>query len=90
MSREPLQISGLQHFAYCPRQWALIHIGQQWQENERTADGHVFHSRAHDGPDHELRGNLLILRGLRVFSARLGISGTCDVVEFPPRAGWVD
>lgn len=39
MPREPLQISGLQHFAYCPRQWALIHIEQQWQENERTADG---------------------------------------------------
>ena len=82
MPRELLQLSGLQHFAYCPRQWALIHIEQQWQENERTADGRIFHSRAHDGASHELRGDLLILRGLRVFSDRLGISGTCDVVEF--------
>ena len=82
MPRELLQLSGLQHFAYCPRQWALIHIEQQWQENERTADGRIFHSRAHDGASHELRGDLLILRGLRVFSEKLGISGTCDVVEF--------
>ena len=82
MPRELLQLSGLQHFAYCPRQWALIHIEQQWQENERTADGRIFHGRAHDGASHELRGDLLILRGLRVFSDKLGISGTCDVVEF--------
>ncbi len=82
MTREPLQLSGLQHYAYCPRQWALIHLEQQWQENERTTDGHIFHTRAHDGPEHELRGDLLILRGLRVFSEKLGISGTCDVVEF--------
>lgn len=82
MSRELLQLSGLQHFAYCPRQWALIHIEQQWQENERTADGRIFHSRAHEGPEHEKRGDLLILRGLRVFSDRLGVSGACDVVEF--------
>ncbi|MBQ8620005.1 MAG: CRISPR-associated protein Cas4 [Clostridia bacterium] len=82
MPLEPLQISGLQHFAYCPRQWAMIHIEQQWQENERTADGRIFHSRAHDGLSYELRGDLLILRGLRVFSDKLGISGACDVVEF--------
>ena len=82
MEQDVLQISGLQHFAYCPRQWALIYIEQQWQENGRTTDGRIFHSRAHDGPEHELRGDLLVLRGLRVASERLGISGTCDVVEF--------
>ena len=82
MPGDLLQLSGLQHFAYCPRQWALIHLEQQWQENERTADGRIFHDRAHDGPAHELRGNVLTLRGLRVFSERLGVSGTCDVVEF--------
>ena len=76
MSRELLQLSGLQHFAYCPRQWALIRLEQQWQENEHTADGRIFHSRAHDGPEHEKRGDLLILRGLRVFSELLGISGS--------------
>lgn len=82
MPRELLQLSGLQHFAYCPRQWALIHLEQQWQENDRTADGRIFHARAHDGLEHEKRGDLLILRGMRVFSERLGVSGCCDVVEF--------
>lgn len=89
MPREPLQLSGLQHFAYCPRQWALIHLEQQWQENDRTADGHIFHTRAHDGSAHELRGDVLILRGLRVFSDRLGVSGSCDVVEFHRQQGGV-
>lgn len=79
---EFLLLSGIQHFVFCPRQWALIHIEQQWQENERTADGRIFHERAHDGSQHELRGDLLILRGLRVSSNALGVSGTCDVVEF--------
>ena len=51
MSREPLLLSGLQHFAYCPGQWALIHIEQQWQENERTVDGRIFHGRAHEGAE---------------------------------------
>lgn len=82
MDRDALLISGLQHFAFCPRQWALIHIEQQWQENERTADGRIFHTRAHEGPEHELRGDTLILRGLHVFSDALGVRGTCDVVEF--------
>lgn len=82
MTGEEMQLSGLQHFAYCPRQWALIHLEQQWQENERTADGRIFHSNAHDGLSHELRGDVLILRGLRVFSQKLGVSGICDVVEF--------
>lgn len=82
MLRDPLQLSGLQHFAYCPRQWALIHIEQQWQENDRTAEGRILHSNAHDGSNHELRGDTLILRGLRVFSEKLEVSGICDVVEF--------
>ena len=77
-----LQLSGLQHFSFCRRQWALIHIEQQWKENLRTVEGDLFHSRAHDGQQRERRGALLILRGLPVFSPRLGISGKCDVVEF--------
>lgn len=75
-------LSGLQHFAYCRRQWALIHIEQQWAENERTIDGHLFHSVAHDKARIEKRGSMLITRGLHIKSARLGMSGVCDVVEF--------
>lgn len=77
-----LMISGLQHFAYCRRQWALTHVEQQWSENERTVDGHLFHKNAHDGQKIEKRGNLLITRGLRIKSSVLGLSGICDVVEF--------
>lgn len=77
-----LQLSGLQHFAFCRRQWALIHIEQQWQENLRTVEGDLFHRRAHNGEVRERRGNLLILRDLSIASPTLGISGKCDVVEF--------
>ena len=80
--REPLLLSGIQHFAFCRRQWALIHIEQQWAENGRTADGEIFHSRVHDGTSFEARGDVLIARGLRISSGRLNITGVCDVVEF--------
>ncbi len=79
---ELLQLSGLQHFAFCRRQWALIHIENQWRENLRTVEGDLFHSRAHDEAQRERRCDTLILRGLPVVSRTLGISGQCDVVEF--------
>lgn len=79
---ELLQLSGLQHFAFCRRQWALIHIENQWKENLRTVEGDLFHSRAHDGAQRERRGDMLILRGLPIASHALGVSGQCDVVEF--------
>ena len=77
-----LQLSGIQHFAFCPRQWALSYLEGIWMENLRTTEGSLLHQRAHDSSKSEKRGNRLILRGLRVFSAYLGVSGECDVVEF--------
>lgn len=77
-----LLLSGLQHFSFCRRQWALIHIEQQWQENSRTVEGRITHERAHDEKLREKRGDLLISRGMPVHSRELGISGACDVVEF--------
>lgn len=77
-----LQLSGLQHFAFCRRQWALIHIESQWSENYRTVDGNLMHERVHDQNLRESRGDLLIVRGLAIHSARLGVSGQCDAVEF--------
>lgn len=77
-----LMLSGLQHFAYCRRQWAIIHIEQQWAENERTIDGELFHKKAHDAGSTEKRGDIIITRGLHVKSASLGVSGICDIVEF--------
>ena len=77
-----LMISGIQHFDFCPRQWALIHIENLWQENYLTASGRILHNKAHDGNSIEKRDNIIIFRSLRVSSSRLGISGECDVVEF--------
>lgn len=79
---EYLMISGIQHFTFCRRQWALIHIEQQWEENYRTADGNAMHENAHDGSFHEKRNNKIIVRALPVFSSELGVSGECDIVEF--------
>ena len=80
-----LLLSGIQHFAFCTRQWALIYIEQQWAENIYTAEGKLMHKRAHDASQRERRGDVLILRELRVFSRTLGIVGHCDVVEFHQR-----
>ena len=79
---ELLSLSGIQHFAFCPRQWALIHIEQQWSENEHTAQGAHIHARCHDESIREKRGDVIIVRGLRVTSRALGLAGVCDVVEF--------
>lgn len=57
-----LNLAGLQHFAFCRRQWALIHIERQWSENLRTAEGRILHDRAHDPFSEERRGDLLVSR----------------------------
>ena len=77
-----LMLSGIQHFAFCRRQWALIHLEQQWEENLRTMDGNLMHARVHDDAIREKRGTLVITRAMAVSSPRLGLSGECDAVEF--------
>ncbi len=77
-----LMLSGIQHFSFCRKQWALIHIEQQWDENLRTVEGNIFHKRAHDGYSSEKRKDVIISRGMPVFSRTLGINGVCDIVEF--------
>ncbi len=76
-----LQLAGIQHFAFCRRQWALIHLEAQWRENLRTTEGHLMHEKVHNSSAVESRGELLIVRGMAVSSRRLGISGQCDAVE---------
>ena len=61
-----LMLSGIQHFAFCPRQWALIHIENQWEENVRTVEGNLMHNSAHDGPQIETRKNLFDSRQMKV------------------------
>lgn len=79
---EYIHLSDVQHFAYCPRQWALIHLEQQWNENLRTFEGRMLHERVHDASNSEKRGDVLTMRGMKVFSRTMGVSGECDAVEF--------
>ena len=79
---EYLMISGIQHFKFCRRQWALIHIEQQWEENVHTVVGELMHKKAHDPYLKEKRKDTLIVRALPVSSRTLGVSGECDIVEF--------
>ncbi|RJP46229.1 MAG: CRISPR-associated protein Cas4 [Anaerolineaceae bacterium] len=79
-----LPLSGIQHFLFCRRQWALIHVEQQWKENALTAEGRIMHKRADDPFFTETRNGVITARSVPVASYRLGLSGVCDVVEFKP------
>lgn len=81
-SDSDLLISGLQHFSFCRRQWALIHIESQWAENYLTVDGKLKHDNADDPYFTEKRGELLISRAVPVRSDKYRIVGKCDIVEF--------
>jgi len=95
-----LPISGLQHLHFCERQWGLIHLEQQWEENRLTAEGRLLHERVHE-PGAKSRVDVLVVRGLHLHSFLLGLTGQADVVEFrrveegagnaislPGRPGW--
>lgn len=77
-----LMLSGIQHFVFCQRQWALIHIEQQWAENEHTTAGELLHKNAHDPYFNEKRKDIIISRAMPVVSRSMGVSGECDIVEF--------
>ncbi len=80
---DPIPLSALQHWAYCPRQCALIHVEQVFAENIFTQRGQALHKRV-DDPGFEIRGGLRVERALPLFSDRLGLVGKADVVEFLP------
>jgi len=75
-----LPISALQHYACCPRQFALIHVEQAWAENRFTAEGRVLHERVDSG-EVEQRGTLRYERGVRLVSERYRIQGRMDLLE---------
>lgn len=76
-----IMLSALQHYVFCPRQCALIHIEQIWDENRLTAEGRIIHERVHEA-DRESRGNVRVEHGVPIRSLRLGLIGKADVVEF--------
>ena len=79
---ELLPLSGIQHFLFCRRQWALIHVENQWNENIFTVEGKLMHERAEDPFFTESRKDTIVSRSVPIASYRLGLSGVCDVVEF--------
>jgi len=77
-----LMLSGIQHFVFCKRQWALIHVEQEWAENVLTVEGNALHEKADNPFIREKRGDTIFVRALPIHSSSLGISGICDMVEF--------
>ena len=83
---ELIPISALQHYLFCPRQCALIHLDQVWVENVFTAEGRLLHERADSGKS-VARGDVKTVTGLLLSSRELGLSGKADVVEFHRQNG---
>lgn len=78
---ELLPLSGIQHFAFCERQWALIHIEGQWEENLSTAEGRLLHKHVDDLFFHETRPGVRIERSIPLFSKKLKLYGVADLLE---------
>lgn len=76
-----IPISALEHYAYCPRQCALIHVEQTFLTNELTTNGHLLHRRVDEDHVFSSRGHKVVT-GLRVWSEKLGLIGRCDAVEW--------
>lgn len=81
-SDDYLLLSGIQHFLFCKRQWALIHIENLWKENSYTLEGQILHEKADKPFIKEKRKTKIISRAMPISSKRLGLSGILDVIEF--------
>ena len=79
-----LPLSGIQHYAFCPRQWYLIHVEQLWEENHLTAEGHLLHEKVHQPEESGRRGDVITLRSVPLASPSLGLYGYSDAVELHP------
>src|SRR5699024_7710141 len=77
-----LMLSGIQHFEFCKRQWALIHIEQQWEENVKTIEGQYVHRKVDQPFIKEKRKDNITVRAMPIKSEKFKITGICDVVEF--------
>ncbi len=78
---EPIYLSRLQHYLYCPRQFALIELENIWIENQYTAEGQLLHQQVNQARQQK-RGDVRILQALRLANMKLGIEGVADVVEY--------
>lgn len=79
-----LMLSGIQHYRFCPRQWALIHIEQQWDDNRLTIEGQLLHEHV-DNPFYRQKcGDHITLRSVNIASHELGLYGISDAIELMP------
>ena len=85
MELEPIYLSRLQHYLFCPRQFALIELENSWAENQFTAEGQVLHQRVNQA-DQQKRGAIRTVWALRLANEQLGIEGVADVVEYHKQA----
>lgn len=76
-----LMLSGIQHYMYCPRQWALIHIEQQWADNRLTAEGGLLHKHVDNPAYRQKNGDIITLRAVHIASEKLGLYGISDAIE---------
>ena len=79
-----LMLSGIQHFRFCPRQWALIHIEQQWTDNRLTIEGQILHEHVDDPYYRQKCGDRITLRAVHIASRKLGLYGISDAIELLP------
>lgn len=79
-----LMLSGIQHFRFCPRQWALIHIDQQWDDNRLTIEGQILHKHVDDPFYRQKCGDFITLRAVNIASHELGLYGISDAIELLP------
>lgn len=78
-----LRISNIQHYVFCPRQWALIEIDGEWEENVLTVAGSILHEKVHQN-NRDIRSKAITVRGMRIKSDEYRIQGQCDAVEYIP------
>lgn len=79
-----LMLSGIQHYRFCPRQWALIHLEQQWEDNRLTIEGQLMHKHVDDPFYRQKCGDHINLRSVYIASHELGLYGISDVIELLP------
>jgi len=81
---ELLMLSGIQHYKFCPRQWALIHLEQLWDENRLTIEGSLLHKQVDNPFYRQKNGQTITMRSVPIVSYELGLYGLSDAVELQP------
>ena len=79
-----LMLSGIQHYMFCPRQWGLIHISQEWEDNRLTVEGQLLHENVDNPFYRQKNGDVITLRSVHIASRELGLYGIADAIELLP------